>query len=245
MSEDPGARDGHAQPPAGLTRTVVVPLRRLETWLDGFARRHPGTVCVRGPGGWLLQAEDRTTAFVEVPTWLVVEADDRVPGHSPETPRAILGALRTTPLVGVLLLRRAGYAVALLRGDQVVAQKVGTRHVHGRTAAGGWSQQRYARRRAHQADEIATAAGRHAQELIGPHAADLDVLVTGGDRNLLTAALTGPGGLLTIAEATRRPSLPTASIAVGAPTRQVLAAVPDRVLALSIRLEPAPLEEHR
>lgn len=238
MSADPGASGSHTQPPPGLTRTVVVPLRRLETWLDGFARRHPGTSCVRQPGGWMLQAEDRTRAFVEAPTWLVVEAGDGVLGP-PEQPRAILGALRTTPLVGVLLLRRGGYAVALLHGDQVVAQKVGTRHVHGRTAAGGWSQQRYARRRANQADEIAAAAGRHAQELIGPRAAELDVLVTGGDRSLLTAALTGPGGLLT----TRGPSLPTAPIAVGAPTRQVLAAVPDRVLAVSIRLEPAPVEE--
>ena len=36
-------------------------------------------------------------------------------------------------------------------GYRRTAHKVGTRHVQSRTAAGGWSQQRYARRRANQA----------------------------------------------------------------------------------------------
>ena len=43
--------------------------------------------------------------------------------------------------------RRGGYAVGLASGGGFTASKVGSRHVQSRTAAGGWSQQRFARRR--------------------------------------------------------------------------------------------------
>ena len=52
---------------------------------------------------------------------------------------------------GVLLVRKGGFAVARLAGSEVVASKVGQRHVQGRTKAGGQSQQRFARRRENQA----------------------------------------------------------------------------------------------
>ncbi|HWH29889.1 MAG TPA: Vms1/Ankzf1 family peptidyl-tRNA hydrolase, partial [Mycobacteriales bacterium] len=47
--------------------------------------------------------------------------------------------------VGVLLVRLGGFACGVFTGDDLVASKVGSRPVHGRSAAGGQSQQRFAR----------------------------------------------------------------------------------------------------
>lgn len=99
---------------------------------------------------------------------------------------AALTSFEPTTL-GVVLLRRQAYAVGRVEAGQLVTEKVGTRHVHGRTAAGGWSQGRYARRRANQADEIVGAVASHTRELVGPHPPE--GLVVGGDRGLVTAVL--------------------------------------------------------
>ena len=48
----------------------------------------------------------------------------------------------------------------------LTAAKVGSRHVQSRTAAGGWSQQRFARRRGKQADELVDAVVRHARRIL-------------------------------------------------------------------------------
>ena len=49
--------------------------------------------------------------------------------------------------VGVLLVRLGGCACGVFDGPRLVASKVTVRQVHGRSAAGGQSQQRFARRR--------------------------------------------------------------------------------------------------
>jgi hypothetical protein len=129
---------------------------------------------------------------------------------------------------GVLLLRRAGYAVATFEGVNLAEKKVGTRHIHGRTAAGGWSQQRYARRRDNQADEIVDSAAEHVDRILGPRE-DLQFLVTGGDRPLLNAALKAMGSRLA--------ALPIgAHLGVGTPDAKMLAVIPDRVLAVQVRI---------
>ena len=200
---------------------VGVPLRRLPGWLEGFAARHGDWVATVStePCGWHLTAADSARAQVVVPTWLESEE----PG--PFDPEA-LAAL--APAFGVLLLRRAGYAVAAFEGGTVAEKKVGTRHIHGRTAAGGWSQQRYARRRDNQADEIVDSAAEHADRILGPRD-DLQFLVTGGDRPLLNAALKALDPRLS--------ALPIgAHLGVGTPDAKMLAVIPDRVLAVQIRI---------
>ncbi len=200
---------------------VGVPLRRLPGWLEGFGVRHGEwvaeacTVAV----GWDLVAADGARAQVVVPAWLEPE----LPGQfDPD----VLSGL--APAFGVLLLRRAGYAVAAFEGSTVVEKKVGTRHIHGRTAAGGWSQQRYARRRDNEADEIVGSAAENADRILGP-LADLQFLVTGGDRPLLNAALK--------AVDSRLAALPIgAHLGVGTPDAKMLAVIPDRVLAVQVRL---------
>ena len=200
---------------------VEVPLRRLPGWLEGFAARHgPWTPTpTADPPGWDLVAGDSARAQVMLPTWWAAGE----PG--PLDPDALAGL---APSYGVLLLRRAGYVVAVFDGSTVGERKVGTRHVHGRTAAGGWSQQRYARRRDNQAQEIVDAAAAAVDRILGPRT-DLGFLVTGGDRPLLTAALKSVDRRLA--------ELPVgAHLGVGTPDARVLLAIPDRTLAVRIRL---------
>lgn len=102
--------------------------------------------------------------------------------------------------LGVVLVRRGGYAVGLAAAGAFTASKVGTRHVQSRTAAGGWSQQRFARRRSNQADALVEAVAGHAlQVLLGGDASPRQGspripagLVVGGDRALVAAVLAGP-----------------------------------------------------
>lgn len=170
---------------AEAERSFDVPMRRLPRWLEGFATRHgpwqarPFEGRSGGTAGWDVVAEDGSRAHVVPPPWL-----DATPG-------AALDAVElagTQPAYGVVLLRRAGYAVGAFEGSALVDRKVSTRHIHGRTAAGGWSQQRYARRRANQADEIVAAAAASADRILGSRRG-LQFLVTGGDRELLAAVL--------------------------------------------------------
>ena len=92
--------------------------------------------------------------------------------------------------LGVLLVRRGGYAVGLARGAGFAESKVGKRHVQSRTAAGGWSQQRFARRRGNQADELVRAVAEHTLRIL-PRGIPRG-LVVGGDKALVRAVLDDP-----------------------------------------------------
>lgn len=113
---------------------------------------------------------------------------ERFRANNPDGPQRVAGIERFehTPLA-VLLVRRGGYAVALVDSGRLVAHKVGTRRVQSRTAAGGWSQQRFARRRANQADELVGVVREHLLAVVGERAAA--GLVVGGDRALVTQVL--------------------------------------------------------
>jgi len=71
--------------------------------------------------------------------------------------------------VGVLLVRLGGYSAGVFTGyPPVLADaKTGARLVHGRSAAGGWSQHRFARRREKQANEALDAAADTALAVFG------------------------------------------------------------------------------
>ena len=116
---------------------------------------------------------------------------ERFAANNPDGPQRVVGVegFAADPLA-LLLVRRGGYAVGTASGDRLTAHKVGTRYVQSRTAAGGWSQQRFARRRSNQADELVAAAAEHAVRLLtGIRPAGV---VLGGDRALVAAALDDP-----------------------------------------------------
>ena len=203
-----------------MTRVVEVAPERLDRWLAGFVDRH-------GPS-------DATRE--DTPGGVVVRAVARDGSVAVATPFAY------DPL-GLVLVRRGGYAAGLARSDRLAHAKVGSRHVQGRTAAGGWSQQRYARRRANQADELVAAVVRHVQRVVLGEGADAPEgvsgipagLVVGGDRALVRDVLSAPT-LAGLRELPRRElyDLPD-------PTRAVLETALRRARAYRVELaEPDP-----
>ena len=135
--------------------------------------------------------------------------------------------------VGVLLVRLGGYAVGVFSGTppRLVSSKTGSRPVHGRSAAGGWSQHRFARRRENQAATALRAAADAAAEVFGRYGPDrLDAVVLGGDKRSV-AGLRGDARLEKyLAKATGR------FLTVPDPRLAVLREAPRAFLAIRIRL---------
>lgn len=212
----PSAEVTPAVPDRQPDRTASVPVVRVERWIAGFSKRHAPVRTATTDAGWVLVGVG-ATAFIEAPGWLAPSAGLTTLAELPKM-AAGLG-------IAVLVVRRAGYLVAVVRGPELVAGKVGARHIHGRTAAGGWSQKRYARRRANQGDEIAAAAAASLVAL-GP-TAELDLLVLAGDRELRDQAYAQlPRDLRNL-----RLGPP---LAIGTPTRDDLEGLPGRVTALAV-----------
>ncbi|PKW25270.1 hypothetical protein ATL31_0056 [Phycicoccus duodecadis] len=113
---------------------------------------------------------------------------ERFDANNEGGPQRVVGVTRFPhdPLA-LLLVRRGGYAVGTATGSGLTTHKSGTRYVQSRTAAGGWSQQRFARRRGNQADELVGAVTEHAVRLLRGSGAR--GLVLGGDRTLAEAVL--------------------------------------------------------
>jgi len=135
-------------------------------------------------------------------------------------------------------VRRGRWAVGVFDGAELVVSKVDARQVQGRTAAGGWSQQRFARRRGNQADALADAVVSHAVEtavrVLLPHAGSVAALFTGGDRGLVDDVLADPR-LRELAAKRREPALD-----VGDPTKAVLLATPAQFRAVDVLItEPS------
>ena len=113
---------------------------------------------------------------------------ERFGANNPDGPQHVVRQERFDhdPLA-VLLVRRGGYAVGVATGGRLTAHKVGTRYVQSRTAAGGWSQQRFARRRSNQADGLVGATVEHAVRLLA--GIRPSGLVLGGDKALAASLL--------------------------------------------------------
>lgn len=164
-----------SQPAAGGGRWVTVPPERLDRWLTGFAERHGPVARQDSADSTVLSAADGSTAEIGVPFPPVV--GDLV-AHALASRR-----------VGVLLVRLGGHAMGVFDGTTLIASKVGNRQVHGRSAAGGWSQQRFARRREGQVTVALTAAADTAARVLLPAVGTLDALVLGGDRGAVDTVL--------------------------------------------------------
>jgi hypothetical protein len=91
-----------------------------------------------------------------------------------------------------LLARKGAVAVGIADGTELVASKVDRHYVQGRTAAGGWSQQRFARRRDNQAKAAASDGAGIVGRLLLGEVRTLAALVTGGDRTAIDAILSVP-----------------------------------------------------
>jgi hypothetical protein len=166
-------------------RWVEVGPDRIEGWLDSFARRHGDTRTNPGPDRVTVLAADGSMAECYPPF-------PPLPAGTTGAGAELAAHATADRTVGVLLVRLGGYAAGVFTGPQprLAASKVGSRLVHGRSAAGGQSQQRFARRREKQASEALAAAADNAARVFAPYAGRLDAVVLGGDKRAM-AALAG------------------------------------------------------
>lgn len=168
---------------AGGGRAVEVDPERVAGWFERFAARHDGTRrTVLSPNTVLVEATDGATAEVDVPfPPLPGEPGD----HPGLTIQPLVDHLLVPRRIGLVLVRRGGHSIGIADGGTVSASRTDRRHVQGRSAAGGWSQQRFARRRQGQARQALDAAAEDTAEVLGPRVSELDAVVLGGDRSAL------------------------------------------------------------
>jgi hypothetical protein len=203
-------------------RIVSVPRERLQRWLATFVERH-GTATVRASGSRVdLVAADGARAEIAVPFPPLAQPDgglDALVSHVGESRR-----------VGVILARKGGFAVGIFVGNTLVTSKVGSSYVQGKTKAGGWSQQRYARRRDNQSKKAYGEAADEVARILLPEQSSLDAVVTGGDKGAITAVLADPR-LERLAGLVQPGVLPVVD-----PRLRVLEAFPEAFLSVRIGL---------
>jgi hypothetical protein len=163
---------------SGGGKWVDVAPERLPRWLANFASRHGA---YREEGLTLIAADGAS-------------AEWRTPPGVPEvaTLAELIREAQAPRRLGLLLARKGAVAVGIADGAELTTSKVDTHYVQGRTAAGGWSQQRFARRRDNQAKAAAADGAGIVGRLLLPEVRTLRALVTGGDRAAIDAILTTP-----------------------------------------------------
>jgi hypothetical protein len=219
----------------GTQQTIEVMPERLMRWCEGFADRHSGVTSTdKSPRRWILLAGDGVRARIE-PAFppVKVDADESVGLDIGDLVEHALAER----MVGVLLVRLGAHAAGVFQGSQLVSSKVGRALVHGRSKAGGWSQQRFARRRAGQARESLADAAAVTARILLPEVARLDAVVLGGDRRAIER-LRGDGKLAPVFDrAVER------FLTVPEPRLAILRGTPRLFRSARVMLEPA--EEQR
>lgn len=160
---------------------VFVPADRLARWFANFESRHGATTLEVDGGALVGGAADGSTFTARLPFAAAYAG--------PADAHAFVQSVAAPQRWGVVLVRKGGFAVALMEGTTLAAHKVGQRHVQGRTKAGGQSQQRFARRRDNQARQAYEAAADHVARLLGGRTTPI---VTGGDHSAVDEVLADP-----------------------------------------------------
>jgi Actinobacteria/chloroflexi VLRF1 release factor len=181
--------------PAG-GRWIEVAPERLTGWVGAFADRHGGAEVSVQPDGVIFRAADGAVAHCQVPFPPLAASISTGPGQRLAVQAAgqVAEHALADRTVAVLLVRLGGYAAGVFTGPepQLVASKVGARLVHGRSAAGGTSQHRFARRREKQAAEALGASADTAVRVFSPYAGKIDAVVLGGDRRTIAGLRPDP-----------------------------------------------------
>jgi len=164
---------------AGGGVAVEVAPERLVGWVNRFGGRNDGLISVTTDGDTVsVTGGDGTVAVVAVPfgpmTLGIREPLEALLDHL-----AALGAL------GIVLVRGGAHSVGVARAGIVLSSSTDRAYLQGRTAAGGWSQQRFARRRENQRAASYDSAASTAARVLVPLQGSLDGLVLGGDRRAL------------------------------------------------------------
>ncbi|MGJ7442818.1 acVLRF1 family peptidyl-tRNA hydrolase [Aquipuribacter sp. MA13-6] len=237
----PGWVERYVSARAGAVRAVVTDTGFDLVGDDGSS----ASLALLEPGSWAAAGPDDPDGAV-VPADLAVPASDLtartdLTGVAAPTDVAHLEALtdlaallaaeagRSRTLL-VCLVRRGGWSVGVVRDGVVLTGKTGRRYVQGTTAAGGWSQQRFARRRGGQTDKLADDASSALVRMMA-QAPGATGVVVGGDRRLAESVLAG----------TPAQDLPVLGpIEVGEPRRTDLDAAAVRAQAVRVTVHDAP-----
>lgn len=213
---------------AGGGRAVEVEPERLASFLERFVADHGGALATTiEPWRVDVTAVDGWMASILVPFGPLAVSSTQRAGLAVDDLLDHVLAVRT---IGLLLVRLGGYSVGIARAGVVLISSTGSRLVHGRCAAGGQSQHRFARRREGQARLALHAAADAAARVLLPRAAELDAVVLGGDTAALrrVAADARLAGLLERAE----PRV----LAVAQPRRAVLDEAAQRARCVEVEL---------
>ncbi|HEY4993059.1 MAG TPA: acVLRF1 family peptidyl-tRNA hydrolase [Nakamurella sp.] len=207
---------------AGGGVAVEVPPDRLVGWVNRFAGRNGGLCTVSTDGAAVtLTGGDGTLAILEVP-FGPMPIGDREPVD------ALLAHLDRLGALGVVLARGGAHSIGVVRAGVVLSSSTDRAYLQGRTAAGGWSQQRFARRRENQRSASYDSAAGTAARILAPVASSLHGVVLGGDRRGLADVLADPR-LDFLSE------LPTRTFAdIGEPRRAVLDEIASRSHSVEI-----------
>ncbi|MCR1159975.1 hypothetical protein NEK97_00710 [Paenarthrobacter sp. UW852] len=143
------------------TRLALVPAQRLSGWVDRFAAGHGPLQEEMIDDGLVLQASDGAVALLRAP-WPV----DGRPGRGASSIERLASLATQERGLGILLVRRGGFAVAAASGQRVLASKGGKRYADARTTAG------------------------YATEVFAGHL--IEYIVPGGDRALVDQVLAEP-----------------------------------------------------
>jgi hypothetical protein len=167
---------------AGGGRAVEIPADRLSGWFDRFGERHHGIRrTILSADSVHVEATDGATAIAAVPFAPLTESGER----DGLDITSLIDHLNQPRKVGLLLVRLGGHSLGVAEAGKVVLSRTDRSLVHGRSAAGGWSQKRFARRRDGQARHAMESAARDVAEVLGSRATELDAVVLGGDHRAL------------------------------------------------------------
>ncbi|SFB20768.1 hypothetical protein SAMN05216266_106123 [Amycolatopsis marina] len=218
---------------SGGGRAVEVGADRLARWFDRFAERNDGVrATTLTSAEVVVHGGDGTTATVAVPfAPLDVEGEPERPGLDVA---ALIEHVSRPRRVGLLLVRLGGHSLGVAADGKIIRSRTDRRLVHGRSAAGGWSQHRFARRREGQARQALQAAAKDVLEVLVPEVGELDAVVLGGDRRALDELREDRRLAPVFAKA--QPWV----LDVGEPRRAVLDDAAERVRAVEIVLRDPP-----
>ena len=171
--------------PAPSSRTAFVSGHRLAGWVERFRSSHGELQVEDHDDGVRLLAADGASALLQAP-WPAAGRPGRGSGLVER-----LASLASQPRrIGLVLVRRGGYGLAVASEGLILASKAGSKYVQSRTAAGGQSQQRFARRRSNQADAMVEAVAEQAGRVFSGEV--FEYVVPGGDRALADLVLEQP-----------------------------------------------------
>ena len=165
---------------------VEVEPDRLVGWVNRFAGRNGGLADLVTDGANItLTAGDGTQAVIGVPFGPLTVGDQ-------EPLEALLAHLAAVGALGIVLVRGGAHSVGIAKAGTVLSSSTDRAYLQGRTAAGGWSQQRFARRRDNQRTASYESAASTVARILLPSLGVIDGLVLGGDRRGLAEVLADP-----------------------------------------------------